>query len=245
MRRTAGTSRVEGVLVDWVRTRPAPEPRLPASWPSLEEAAAEPARIRRRRAMDTAREAEVILRIAELGPDEEDPPPGTPGGAAHVAHDRAGVPRGQRVLSRRDPAGDQPGPADRGVPPGGRSPGGRTCRPPSPGRAAGRSTGAAPACSPTCWPTPGPSSRGRWRRRCCPRRRSCRRASCAAGRWRCWPNWTRTPSRNATRGRRRPPTLFVEARGDGPATIGADLPADQAAEAFGLINQLADGQGRR
>src|SRR3954470_15193564 len=79
MQRIAGTSRVEGILVDWVRTQPAPEPRLPVGWLGDGEVAAELARIQRSRAMDTAREAELILPMAQLRPDTDDPPPGTPG----------------------------------------------------------------------------------------------------------------------------------------------------------------------
>src|SRR3954454_320002 len=74
----AGTSVVEGMLVDWVRTRPTPEPRLPVSWLSAEEKAAELQRIQANRARDAAREAELILSLAGDRPDELDPPPGTP-----------------------------------------------------------------------------------------------------------------------------------------------------------------------
>ena len=79
MQRIAGTSRVEGFLLDWVRTQPDPEPRLPASWLDDEDVVAELARIESRRARDTAREADLILRLAELGPDTDDPAEGTPG----------------------------------------------------------------------------------------------------------------------------------------------------------------------
>src|SRR3954471_2442925 len=74
-----GSSVVEGMLVDWVRTRPTPEPRLPVSWLSAEEKAAELQRLQRNRARDAAREAELILALAADRPDELDPPPGTPG----------------------------------------------------------------------------------------------------------------------------------------------------------------------
>ncbi len=74
-----GTSRVEGVVFDWVRTQPEPDPRLPVSWLDDEDVAAELARIQRNRARDAAREAELILRLAELRPDADDPRPGTPG----------------------------------------------------------------------------------------------------------------------------------------------------------------------
>src|SRR3954469_1574641 len=74
-----GSSVVEGMLLDWVRTRPTPEPRLPVSWLSAEEKAAELQRIQANRARDAAREAELILALAADRPDELDPPPGTPG----------------------------------------------------------------------------------------------------------------------------------------------------------------------
>src|SRR3954454_15345687 len=75
----AGSSVVEGMLVDWVRTRPTPEPRLPVSWLSDEEKAEELQRLQRNRARDAAREAELILALAADRPDELDTPPGTPG----------------------------------------------------------------------------------------------------------------------------------------------------------------------
>src|SRR3954464_13685066 len=75
----AGSSVVEGMLVDWVRTRPTPEPRLPVSWLSEEEKAEELARLQANRARDAAREAEVIVGLAADRPDELDPPPRTPG----------------------------------------------------------------------------------------------------------------------------------------------------------------------
>ena len=79
MRRTAGTSILEGVLVDWVLTQPEPDPRPPVWSLDDEGAAAELARLQRNRARDAAREADLILRLAELRPDTEDPQPGTPG----------------------------------------------------------------------------------------------------------------------------------------------------------------------
>src|SRR4051812_19768118 len=75
----AGSSVVEGMVVDWVRTRPTPEPRLPVSWLSPEEKAEELQRIQANRARDAAREAELILSLAADRSDELDPPPGTPG----------------------------------------------------------------------------------------------------------------------------------------------------------------------
>mgnify|MGYP000459840340 CR=1 FL=1 len=75
----AGTSVVEGLVLDWVRTRPEPDPRLPVSWLSDEAVAAELALIQRNRAREVAREAELILRLAELRPAVDDRRPGTPG----------------------------------------------------------------------------------------------------------------------------------------------------------------------
>src|SRR4051812_38911985 len=78
MQQIAGRTLLEGVLVDWVQTQPAAEPRLPVAWLSDADVAAELSRIQRDRARKTAREAELILRMAELRPDD-DPPTGTPG----------------------------------------------------------------------------------------------------------------------------------------------------------------------
>ena len=70
---------MEGLLIDWVQFQPEPDPRPPASWLDDEEVAAELERIQRNRARDTAREAELILRLADLRPDVDDPRPGAPG----------------------------------------------------------------------------------------------------------------------------------------------------------------------
>ena len=75
----AGTSRVEGVVFDWVVSRPELDPRVPVSWLGDQAVAAELIRIQRNRARDAAREADLILRLAELRPEVDDPPPGTPG----------------------------------------------------------------------------------------------------------------------------------------------------------------------
>ena len=73
MRRMAGTSRVEDFVLDWVVSRPEPGPRLPTSWLADQEVAAELGQIQRNRARDAAREADLILRLAELRPDIDDP----------------------------------------------------------------------------------------------------------------------------------------------------------------------------
>jgi hypothetical protein len=79
MQRTAGTSSVEGFLLDWVSTRPEPDPRPPAWTLDDEGVAAELGRLQRNRARDAAREADLILRLAELRPDADDRHEGTPG----------------------------------------------------------------------------------------------------------------------------------------------------------------------
>src|SRR4051812_42021231 len=75
----AGQALLEGVLVDWVGTQPVAEPRLPVAWLSRQQKAAELAGIERSRAMRTAREAELILGLAEDCPEELDLPPEAPG----------------------------------------------------------------------------------------------------------------------------------------------------------------------
>jgi hypothetical protein len=70
---------VEAYVDDWLRTQPESGLRLPVPWLDDEDVAAELARIQRNRARDAAREADLILRLAELRPDTDDPRPGTPG----------------------------------------------------------------------------------------------------------------------------------------------------------------------
>jgi hypothetical protein len=77
--RVSGSSTFEGVLIDWSLQRPVDPPRLPVGLLSREQAAAELQRRQRRQAMDAAYEAELILALAERSPDDADPPPGTPG----------------------------------------------------------------------------------------------------------------------------------------------------------------------
>jgi hypothetical protein len=62
-----------------VEHRPEPETRLPVRFLDDTEVAAELGIIQRNRARDAAREAELILRLAELRPDAEDPPANMPG----------------------------------------------------------------------------------------------------------------------------------------------------------------------
>ena len=79
MERLAGSSLLEGVLVDWVVTRPTAQPRLPAGFLRADEKAAELQHIQAERAKLAAREAEVMLGFAADRPDDHDPQPGTPG----------------------------------------------------------------------------------------------------------------------------------------------------------------------
>ncbi len=67
------------MLIDWSVDQPVDLSRLPVGLLSREQVAAELVRQQRRKAMDAAYEAELILRLAELSPDDADPAPGTPG----------------------------------------------------------------------------------------------------------------------------------------------------------------------
>src|SRR3954453_17481750 len=64
--------------IDLVWERQVTVPRLPVSWLSDEEQAAELQRVQARRAMDPAYEAELILALAGQRPATLDPPPDTP-----------------------------------------------------------------------------------------------------------------------------------------------------------------------
>ena len=81
MPRISGSSTFEGVLIDWSLDQPISAPTLPVELLSKDQVASELVRRQRRRAMDAAYEAELILRMAELTSDEHDPAPGTPGGS--------------------------------------------------------------------------------------------------------------------------------------------------------------------
>ncbi len=72
-------SPVTGGLLDLLVSRPPEVARAPVALLSDDQVAAELARVQARRAMDAAYEAELVLRLAELRPDGDDPPPGTPG----------------------------------------------------------------------------------------------------------------------------------------------------------------------
>src|SRR4051794_22376401 len=73
------TAAHEPVFVLDVVYEPAVSHRVAAARPAKEQVAARLELIRRKRARDAAEEAEFILRLAELCPDTEDPPPDFPG----------------------------------------------------------------------------------------------------------------------------------------------------------------------
>jgi hypothetical protein len=67
------------MLIEWSLDQPVSPSRLPVALLSKEQAAAELDQQQRRQAMAAAYEADLILRLAELTSDEHDPPAGTPG----------------------------------------------------------------------------------------------------------------------------------------------------------------------
>ncbi|MGY1617028.1 DUF222 domain-containing protein [Geodermatophilus sp. SYSU D00691] len=79
MPRISGSSTFEGVLIDWFVDQPATPARVPVALLSREQVAAALQRRVQQQAMDAAYDAELILRLAELTPDVEDPPAGSPG----------------------------------------------------------------------------------------------------------------------------------------------------------------------
>src|SRR4028118_1419668 len=72
-------SPLERALVDLLADRPAPFRRLPVSLLSREQKAAELVLVQALQARTAAYEAELVLGLAEDSPDDDDPPPGTPG----------------------------------------------------------------------------------------------------------------------------------------------------------------------
>src|SRR4051794_15463372 len=73
------TAAHEPVFVLDVVYEPAVSHRVAAARPAKEQVAARLQLITRKRARDAAEEAQFILRLAELCPDAEDPPPDHPG----------------------------------------------------------------------------------------------------------------------------------------------------------------------
>jgi hypothetical protein len=76
---TGQVSPMEGVLVDWALARSADLPRLPVELLSREQKAAELQRVVAVRAMAAAYEAELVLGLAADTPDTLDPPADQPG----------------------------------------------------------------------------------------------------------------------------------------------------------------------
>jgi hypothetical protein len=70
---------VAGDLLDLLASRPLEFRRLPVGLLSREQKAAELARVQELRAVTAAYEAELVLGLADGSPDDDDPPPGTPG----------------------------------------------------------------------------------------------------------------------------------------------------------------------
>ena len=68
-------------MIDWSLDQPVSAPALPVRLLSKPQVAVELERRQRRRAMEAAYEADLILRLAELTSEEHDPRPGTPGDA--------------------------------------------------------------------------------------------------------------------------------------------------------------------
>jgi hypothetical protein len=121
---TVAASSFEEIVLDLVWARRGQPGEL-----SKEQCAARLQDISRRRARDAAEEAEVILRMAELTPDERDPQPGTPG--ARSAAWRQSDPAFPGVSeSFPDELGQvlQVGVGRRRTRRGGRSPGATACR---------------------------------------------------------------------------------------------------------------------
>jgi uncharacterized protein DUF222 len=79
MRRMTGHATIEGVLIDWALARPVASPRLPVDLLSKVQKAAELQWVVEQRAMLAAYEAELVLGLAEDTPDSLDPPAGTSG----------------------------------------------------------------------------------------------------------------------------------------------------------------------
>ena len=235
----AGQALLEGVLVDWVRTQPAVEPRLPVAWLSRQQKAAELERLQRSRAMQTAREAELILGLAADYPEELDLPPDAPGAARSWRHTEPEFPGVSEFFP------DEVAHAIN----------------------LGRGTAAFRARRAFTWRDALPQTFAALRRGQLDERRAgalaevlqhTRPELARAVEARLLPEAVElTVSRLKRRAlellleldaeaaekrhaqAKNDADVFVEPRGDGMATIGADLPADEAAEAFNVIDALA------
>jgi len=76
---TGQLSPAEGLLLDWSVHQPLPDRRLPVGLLTRAQKATELQRVQALRAMTAAYEAELVLGLAEDTPDTLDPPPGSPG----------------------------------------------------------------------------------------------------------------------------------------------------------------------
>jgi hypothetical protein len=79
VQRIAAQVEIEGFLADVVRLQPTPEPRLPVVWLTDQQKAAELQRTQADRAKLAARENELMLGFAADRPDDADPPGDHPG----------------------------------------------------------------------------------------------------------------------------------------------------------------------
>jgi len=234
-----GQTLLEGVLVDWVRTQPAGEPRLPVAWLSKEQKAAELERLQRSRAMTTAREAELILGLAADCPEDMDLPPDAPGAARSWHHTEPEFPGVSEFLP------DEVAHVIN----------------------LGRGTAAFRARRAFTWRDDLPQAFAALRRGELDEPRACALAdvlqharpglarevearllpeaielSVSKLKRRALELLLELDSAAAERRHEQAKAdadVFVEPRGDGMSTIGADLPADEAAEAFNVIDELA------
>ncbi|MGY1706287.1 DUF222 domain-containing protein [Geodermatophilus sp. SYSU D00697] len=79
MTRISGRQSVGTLLLDWSVAQPLPDRRLPVALLSREQKAAELQRVQAQKATIAAYEAELVLGLADDTPDTLDPPPGHPG----------------------------------------------------------------------------------------------------------------------------------------------------------------------
>ncbi|WRL66632.1 hypothetical protein U6N30_15275 [Blastococcus brunescens] len=206
MQQTVDASPVEELLAGWLAVQPEPVSALPARLLDDERVAEELGRIQRNRAREAAREAELILRLAELRPDGEDPAPGTPGarrGWRRTDPEFAGVSEffpdevAHAINLGRGTAAVR---ARRAF----------TWRDRLPATFAALARGEiderrASALADALQHSP-PGVAGAVEGCCCRGPVTCRWPGCGRERWSCWPNWTPTRSGSGTRRRSGPPT---------------------------------------
>jgi hypothetical protein len=239
MSRIAGSSVVEGVLIDWSVYQPVELPRLPAEWLSREQAAAELVRRQRRQAMDAAYEAQLILRLAQLTPADDDPKPGSPGARRPgwgADRDLAGVSeffaaelalvlnRGRGTanhLHHRAQVWAELLPATFAA------------------LAAGEVDLARAAALADALAGTSPELARRIEARLLPGASDLSVARLRARALELLAELDAAAADERREQRRRQADVFVQPGADGMATLGADLPADQAAEAYAVIDALA------